>query len=352
MRKQAGKALFAALAALVTSAAAAAPGDLDTPANRAKVETFAAELAAELKTLCPRAAPADQAAFERCRQALFEDSALRRGLSPVTLWGRVKNGDPKIAIKDTTLTQFGADVLTGMYVPLFMFNGKHTVSYEPREKMYLVAMEAGFRNRLQPGQFPYPFWHDNSKWSTYQGANLVKFWVDPAKVTIRVAQFTDKGTAPSMTGSTPMPHEFSGKWMWTDAQGQEQPQVTLFDGLFSRDNPNLPQLDRSYRKLALELRNGQCMDCHTPDNPDNMKRIVLLQTPAHAAGEIRRLMKAVLEDRMPRDQTGIEQPLDKKEKAALLHDAGAFETAYESAKEWERTRQATGAKRPVASSAN
>jgi hypothetical protein len=49
-----------------------------------------------------------------------------------------------------------------------------------------------------------------------------------------------------------------------------------------------------------------------------MKRIVLLQTPAHAAGEVRRIMKAVREDRMPRDQTGIEDPLDKKLKAALL----------------------------------
>ena len=352
MRKETRKAVLAAIAALVTSAAAAAPADLDTPANRAQVETFAQELAAELKASCPRAAPEDQTAFERCRQTLFDDSFLRRGLSPVTLWGRMKNGDHKIAIKDSTLTQFGPDVLAGMYLPLFMFNGKYTVSYEPREKMYLVGMEVGFRNRLQPGQFPYPFWHEASKWSAYQGANLIKFWVDPNQVKIRVAQFTDKGAARSMTGSKPVPHEFEGKWMWTDAQGHEQPQVTLFDGLFSRDNPNLPKLDKTYRDLALSLRDGQCMNCHTPDNPDNMKRIVLLQTPAHAAGEVRRLMKAVREDRMPRDETGIEQPLDAKEKKALLDKAGAFDQAYESAKEWERGNQATRAKRPLASAGN
>jgi len=352
MQKEGRKTLLAAIAALVTSAAAAAPAELDTPANRAKVESFAAELAAELKTVCPKAAPADQAAFERCRQALFDDSFLRRGLSPVTLWGRMKNGDHNAAIKDSTLTQFNPDVLAGMYLPLFMFNGKYTVSYEPREKMYLVGMEAGFRNRLQPGQFPYPFWHEANKWNTYQGANLVKFWVDPVQVRIKVGQFTDKGTARSMTGSKPVPHEFGGKWMWTDAQGHEQPQVTLFDGLFSRDNPNLPKLDKTYRALALALRDGQCMNCHVPDNPDNMKRIVLLQTPAHAAGEVRRLMKAVREDRMPRDETGIEQPLDDKEKNALLDRAGAFDQAYESAKEWERGNQAARVKRPVASASN
>src|SRR5262249_191350 len=132
-------------------------------------------------------------------------------------------------------------------------------------------------------------------------------------------------------------------------QGQEQPQVTLFDGLFSRDNPNLAKLDGTYRALALKLREGQCMNCHTPDNPNEMRRIVLLQTPAHAAGEVRRLMKAVREDRMPRDETGIEEPLDKKLKDALLEKAGAFEQAYESAKEWERGNQPTSGAQHVGS---
>jgi hypothetical protein len=348
MRKEGTRTLLAALAAFASAAALAAPSELDTIDARSKVDSFAAELAAELSMICPPAKPGDQAAFERCRQGLFNESFLKRNLSPVTLWGRA-NRDPKKGIKDTTLTQFGGDVLTGMYIPLFMFNGKYTISYEEREKMYLVGMEVGFRNRLAPGEFPYPFWHDANKWSTYQGANLVKFWVDPKQIKIRVAQFTDLGSASSMTGSKPVPHEFEGKWMWTDAQGQEQPAVTLFDGLFSRENPNLGKLDSTYRALALKLREGQCMNCHTPDNPNEMRRIVLLQTPAHAAGEVKRLMKAVREDRMPRDETGIEDPLDAKLKNALLEKAGAFEQAYESAKEWERGNLAQGASQHLGS---
>jgi hypothetical protein len=348
MQIQRTRNLLAAIAALFAVSTFAAPTDFDLAAQRPKVERFADELAAELSMLCPAAAPGDQAAFESCRQGLFNDSFLKRNLLPIALWGRV-NRDPQKMIKDTTLTQFGGDVLTGMYVPLFMFNGKYTVSYDEREKMFLVGMDVGFRNRLSPGEFPYPFWHDASKWSTYQGANQVRFWVDPKQMKIKVAQFTDRGAAGSMTGSKPVPHDFGGKWMWTDAQGQEQPQVTLFDGLFSRDNPNLQKLDSSYRTLALKLREGQCMNCHTPDNPNEMKRIVLLQTPAHAAGEIRRLMKAVREDRMPRDETGIEEPLDAKTKKALLENAGAFEQAYESAKEWERGNQAAASRRTTAS---
>jgi hypothetical protein len=126
--------------------------------------------------------------------------------------------------------------------------------------------------------------------------------------------------------------------MWTDAAGHRQPQVTLFDGLFRADNPYLAPLDASYRKLALRMREAQCDNCHAPDNADGMKRLVLLQTPAHAAGEIQRLMKAVREDKMPRDEVGIEQPLEAKLKRALLESGGAFEALLHSAKGWEAKR--------------
>ena len=35
-----------------------------------------------------------------------------------------------------------------------------------------------------------------------------------------------------------------------------------------------------------------------------MKRLVLMQTPVHAAGEIKRIMRAVREDKMPLDEAG------------------------------------------------
>src|SRR5512145_649102 len=116
----------------VLNARFAFAGD-DPLAKRAQVEQLAANLAAELSRLCPPAQPGDQAAFDRCRHALFEDSALRRSLYPYVLWGRVKDRDLGARIKDTHLTQFATDVLTGMYVPLFMFNGKHTVEYRAEE---------------------------------------------------------------------------------------------------------------------------------------------------------------------------------------------------------------------------
>jgi hypothetical protein len=41
-----------------------------------------------------------------------------------------------------------------------------------------------------------------------------------------------------------------------------------------------------------------------------MRRLLLMHKPAHAAGEIARIVKAVREDRMPLDDTGAEQPLE------------------------------------------
>ena len=98
---------------------------------------------------------------------------------------------------------------------------------------------------------------------------------------------------------------------------------------------DIGKLDSAYKSLALRMRESQCMDCHVPNNPDGSKRLVLLQTPMHAASEIKRLMKSVRDDRMPRDELGIEKPLDDASKAALLTEGAAFERLVDLARQWE-----------------
>ena len=261
------------------------------------------------------------------------------------LWGRQK--DPNLSLKESTLTQFGPDVLTGMYVPLFMFNGRYAVSGPDAAGLYQIRLHTAFRNRLAPGQFPYPFWHDADKWSMYERANQIILHWDGATERVKVAQFTVFGSnAPVVASRSVKPPAFDGQWRWTDAQGATQPVVTMFDGLLSPANPYLSQVDASYRALALRLRDNQCFDCHVPSNPDHSKRLVLLQTPVHAASEIKRLMNSVRKDRMPRDDAGIEQPLDAHAKAALLSDGAAFERVVDLAKGWEASRLSAGMSPP------
>lgn len=332
--------LAAALTVLaLASAGAQTPSPSSSP-PASKARQLAAALADELAQSCPAADPADQAALAACRRTLYGDSRLRAALSDFTLWGRQR--DPKATLKNSKLTQFAPDVLTGMYISLFMFDGRHEVEWVEPEKLYRMRLKTAFRNRLPPGQFPYPFWHEDEKWAMYEKANELLLWWDPEKERIKVAQFTMFGATPPIVASKPNPQpKHDGKWLWTDETGRTQPAITLFDGTFRPDNPYTSQVVAAYKTFALRLRDGQCDKCHVPNNPDGMKKLVLLQSPAHAAAEIKRVLDAVREDRMPMNEFGLEEPLDSKTKSTLLTDGARFSELVEAAKAWESTMAGT-----------
>jgi hypothetical protein len=136
-------------------AAGAASIDDDVPDLGEQIEVVASEVALELQRVCPPASPSDQAAFDQCRRNLFGDSTLRRSLAPRLLWGR-RHQDSEATLNDTNLTQFSSEVVAGLYLSLFMYSGEHSIEYVQRERMYLIRLEAGFRNRLPPGAVPIP----------------------------------------------------------------------------------------------------------------------------------------------------------------------------------------------------
>ncbi|MEJ6023191.1 hypothetical protein [Ramlibacter sp. PS4R-6] len=324
--------LLAAALALAVSTTAAAQ------AVPQPVEQAAREIAAELAKQCPLAPANDTAAYDACRRGLFASQALRARLPAILLWGRESKA-PGATLRTTHLTQFAPDVWTNMYVPLFMFNGRYTLEWVAEERLYRMRLEAAFRNRLAPGQFPYPFWHEEAKWATYENANAVTLWIAPDTQLLRAAQFTDIAPTPRLQAVTPVKHaKHDGQWVWTDAQGRTQPAVTLFDGVLRPDNPYIHAMDRQYRDLALQMRESQCSQCHVPNNPEKMSRLVLLSTPAHAAGEIDRLIKSVRDDRMPVDEFRNTVPLSPDQKRWLLESAEAFRASWRQAQAWERER--------------
>src|SRR6267143_4391203 len=301
-----------------------------------RVERLVATLAQEAATLCPLSAPGDQDALDRCRSALFNNSYLKRSLARIVLWGR-PSPVRATRLKDTPLTQFGGEVLSGLYLPLFMVNGRYRVEYDATEARYRARLDAVFRNNLMPGQYPYPFWHDAKKWNDYERANGLTLWIDPYTSKVVVGQFSrQEGADPRLNTALRIPPAFAGNWMWVDGHGEAQPKPALFVGLFRADNPHLEQLQTTYKDLALAMRKGTCNTCHVPDNPEKMKRLVLLQTPAHAAAEIKRVMAAVRNNRMPLDEIGIEKELDAETKALLLRFGAAFESTVAAAYAWER----------------
>src|SRR5229473_7462740 len=238
-------------AGAVVSAMAVGVGAQES--QRGAVEHSTGTLIRQTATACPLTSPADQGALDRCRAALYGDSAFRKGLAPVVLWGR-PNPDGR-RLRDTNLTQFAPDVLSGLYMPMFMFTGDYEIGFDPTERIYRARVPALFRNALDPGQYPYPFWHDAKKWADYQAANELTLWIDPTKVKVVIMQFSARGKPdPRLTSAPYTQPAFDGKWMWTDAKGQSQPQPALFVGLMRRTNPYLGQLDSTFRELAGELR--------------------------------------------------------------------------------------------------
>src|SRR5882724_4222665 len=129
--------MFMVLGLAVASAAQSVPRADDMR----RVERLVATIAQEAATLCPLSDPGDQEALDRCRSALFKDSYLKRSLARIVLWGR-PSPVPRARLKDTTLTQFGGEVLSGLYLPLFMFNGRYRVEYDATEARYRVRLEA------------------------------------------------------------------------------------------------------------------------------------------------------------------------------------------------------------------
>jgi hypothetical protein len=323
---------FAAIVCLGLAGVARAQ-DMPVPPE---ITQAARDIADEMARYCPIAPAGDTGAYNGCRRGLFGSAVVRAHLPDVVLWGR-QSLTPKATLRQTNLTQFAPDVWTNMYVPLFMFNGRHTVEWVPEERMFRIRLEAAFRNRLAPGQFPYPFWHDEAKWATYENANAVMLWMAPDTAKIRAAQFTDRAPNPALQTVEPVRRpKYEGPWLWTDEQGRTQPAVTLFDGLYRPENPYIKAIDRQYRDLAVQLRESQCSQCHVPNNPQKMSRLVLLSTPAHAAGEIDRLIKAVRDDRMPVDEFRLADPLPADRKQWLLESAEAFRATLKSAQEWEK----------------
>ncbi len=322
------------LASIVLAASlfAAAPADAAPEAAvPPAIASMARAIAAELLMHCPLADADDTAALEGCRAGIEGQAILRSHLPAVVLWGH-HGAQPGGQLPRVRMTQLAPDTWAQLYAPLFMFNGNHEVEWMPQENLYVIRLEAAFRNRLPPGQFPTPFWHDADQWAAYQKTNGLLLWVQPQTRRIHVAQFTDRAATPLLQAVTPVARAFDGQWLWTDGAGRAQPAVAQFEGLYGAENPHLRSLEKAYRDLSLQMRDARCGECHVPSNPAGTDRLVLLSSPAHAAGEIDRVIQSLHKGSMPPASHAL--PADDRE--WLLRSAQAFRDTLRAARAWAR----------------
>ena len=302
-----------------------------------KRDALAASMASKLAAVCPRAAPNDSTAHADCTKALRAMTDLP--LAESIAWG---GAQPHLRLAKKQLTNFHGEIFRALYLSLFWFDGTWSVSHDARDDVDVIRLGAFFRNELPPGEFPYPFWHSDAKWSDYEKNNQLSFYVDPSGHVFAGTRGSDGDeTARGYTMVHQPGPSFDGKWQWTDADGHLQPKASLFSNKYSADNPYLAPLDDTYRSFALGMRQGTCLRCHTPSNKAGMDRLVLLQTPAHAAAAINDVLKAVRNNDMPQNDWGTKSPLDDQLRTTLLTAGEAFSKLLAEADQWEaKARQA------------
>ena len=341
------KNLFASSALAIVALSSLLLGWSTAPASAARsqdeLKQIAAKLAGELARACPHGPSGDAAAFQKCASALSQANEIP--FAPGVLWG----GDQaNLRIKNRKLTRVSADAYRSTYLPLLTFTGQFSVARDEREKVDIVQIEAYFRNTLPAGDYPYPFWHSAEKWEAHEAMNRISFYLDDkGRITVitRSADGSDQNRG-EYSRVTP-PAFVKDQWTWTDASGQQQPRVMQFSSRYQAANPLLPQLEKTYRALAENMHGASCVSCHTPANTPGAERLVLLQTPLHAAGEIRRVIKSVQRGEMPQDEIGQPAEIDPKLRDAILRSAEAFRDELAAADAWETKRQAQTARAPA-----
>ena len=251
-------------------------------------------------------------------------------------WG---DDQPDQPIKKKHLTHFGSDIFQTLYLPLFSFSGHWSVDEDQWTHTPIIRVEASFRNALPPGDYPYPFWHSAAKWMAYETANELRFYLDEQGLAFLVTRDATGSDAWREPYRLVTPPAFDGAWLWRDAEGMAQPHVSLFSARYDSANPFLHDLDAAYRDFAVRLRDESCLECHTPINTAKAARLVLLQTPLHAAAEIDDVIKALESQEMPQDDLGLRKAIPAERRAALVSAAQTFRDVLTNADRWNAARK-------------
>jgi hypothetical protein len=274
---------------------------------------LARQIAEELIAACPLADPGDETARDQSAEQLTRLTVLRDSLRDPLYWGGHTAGKG-YAPEENALTLFNPFVWRRMYLSLLMFPGQYRI--ERVGPYLLLRLPYQFRNRLDPGAYPYPFWHSKRKWDSYQLATELILVFEQSKIT--AAYRSDEQDA----GRPYLPRVWDGRWRWTDPAGREMPYVALYAYLLSPQNPHAARLDAAYRALEGEARQYNCELCHSPDNVLQMNPLRLLNFPNQALTVRHRIVEQLEANKMP-FPSGIADVAERQKLIALARDFAA-----------------------------
>jgi hypothetical protein len=228
------------------------------------------------------------------------------------------------------MNRFNVMVWRRMYLSLFMFPGASSVE-KLDDGLVVVHLPFVFRNELDMGSYPYPFWHSKKKWDSYQYSQELVLLVQGGRWMGAMRAATADSTLPYVD------HTWDGQWTW-DVGGQEMPYVTLYKYLLSPNNPHVARLDAAYRNLSDGLRQQACFLCHSPDNNAKATQLEFFNYPNQALASRDTIIGHLTNNTMPPVPNNLGLPMgiaDEQERQELLVMAREFKVAGDAALAFE-----------------
>ncbi|HEY0782800.1 MAG TPA: hypothetical protein VGE98_10115 [Thermoanaerobaculia bacterium] len=333
--------LAATLVAVALAALSCASG---TPASKSNPErstalhpmpagSLAERIARGLIAASPPADVADAAARDAAAQRLGRLTDLLDAAGDRILWGgyEAEKGYDPAAYR---LTAFSPYVWTKLYLSTYMFPGPYQVRTEGRFTVLEIA--ARFRDGLDPGDYPYPFWHSVQKWQAYVDTTAVVLVFDRGRL---LAGYRKAVHDPRQFAVVKV---WDGRWHWRNSAGEEEPRAALFSFLLSEGNPHAASLETTYRALETKFRSESCVYCHAPDNKHQADTLLLLDFPNQALAARHSLAAVLRGNKMPPPDPrrnpagGIHDDAVRKE---LIQLAEKFESEADAALAYEAGKQ-------------
>jgi hypothetical protein len=139
----------------------------------------------------------------------------------------------------------------------------------------VLRVASRFRQGLDPGDYPYPFWHSADKWRSYESTRELLFFIEDGAVSAVLRSEEQDPERPHVE------RNWDGRWSWQSPRGPE-PRNALYQTLFSAGNPSVEPLEAAYRAFEEVQRPSACVACHDPSNRGKVSPLELFSYPNQA----------------------------------------------------------------------
>jgi len=313
------------------AAAAARPaaGNVEPSARELDDVTLANAIAEGLVRACPPTPTlaASAAERQRCADGLTELGALRDAAHDPVFWGAQSPG-AGADIERSRTTQMNGLVLRRLYLSTFAFGPEFRA--ERAGDALVLHVASRFRQALDPGDYPYPFWHSADKWRSYESTRELLFFIVDGSLRAVLRSEDQDPRRPHLE------RHWDGRWAWESSRGSE-PHNALYQALFSANNPFVAKLDAAYRAFESAQRPSACVSCHDPANRTKVSPLELFSYPNQALTGRHDIVRALTENVMPpATSTTTAGITDTEQREALLELAQRFADLGDEALHFDR----------------